>query len=200
MNVYEAATKLIRDASILILPALAGLVACGGSSSPPAAQPDPVPPPDPIVQPEVRRSANGILRTTLEAVVATNSIVENDTGLQKEVETTTYEGRLIGPTLRVRAGDRLSIEVINSLPSNPDQARKGAFPHQPYTTNLHTHGLTVSPEGIGDNPFREMLPQSVNEFEVEIPDFHPAGTFWYHPHKHGSSRRFEWTQTAESRG
>jgi FtsP/CotA-like multicopper oxidase with cupredoxin domain len=186
MNVYEAATKLIRDASILILPALAGLVACGGSSSPPAAQPDPVPPPDPIVQPEVRRSANGILRTTLEAVVATNSIVENDTGLQKEVETTTYEGRLIGPTLRVRAGDRLSIEVINSLPSNPDQARKGAFPHQPYTTNLHTHGLTVSPEGIGDNPFREMLPQSVNEFEVEIPDFHPAGTFWYHPHKHGS--------------
>jgi len=138
------------------------------------------------LQPEVRQSANGVLSTTLEVLVATNTVLDVDSGLQKEIETTTYEGRLIGPTLRVSPGDRLEINMVNSLPPNPDQMRKGAFPHEPYTTNLHTHGLTVSPQGIGDNPFRHMLPQTSNAFKVVIPDFHPAGTFWYHPHKHGT--------------
>ena len=142
--------------------------------------------PEHVAQPEIRQSANGVLSTTLEAVLATNSVLDADTGLETVVETPTYEGRLTGPTLRVKPGDRLEIEVINSFPSNPEQSRRGAFPHEPYTTNLHTHGLTVSPQGIGDNPFRDMLPETSNAFEVEIPEFHRAGTFWYHPHKHGS--------------
>jgi FtsP/CotA-like multicopper oxidase with cupredoxin domain len=142
--------------------------------------------PDPSLQPEVRQSVNGVLSTTLEVLIATNTVLDVDSGLQKEIETTTYEGRLIGPTLRVSPGDRLKINIVNSLPPNPDQTRKGAFPHEPYTTNLHTHGLTVSSQGMGDNPFRQMLPQTSSLFEVVIPDFHPAGTFWYHPHKHGS--------------
>jgi FtsP/CotA-like multicopper oxidase with cupredoxin domain len=156
----------------------ATLTACGSG--------EPGESPDPALQPEVRQSANGALSTTLEIQLATNTVLDVDSGLQKDIETATYEGRLIGPTLRVRPGDRLEIDIVNNLPPNPDQMRKGAFPHEPYTTNLHTHGLTVSPQGIGDNPFRHMLPQTSNAFEVVIPDFHPAGTFWYHPHKHGS--------------
>ncbi len=143
-------------------------------------------PPEHIVQPEVRQSASGVLSTTLEVILATNTVLDVDTGLVKLVETPTYEGRLTGPTLRVIPGDRLQINVVNNFPSNPGQSRRGAFPHEPYTTNLHTHGLTVTPQGIGDNPFRHMMPQTTNAFEVEIPDFHRAGTFWYHPHKHGS--------------
>ena len=171
-----------RGTAVVVL--LASVAACGNNErSEPSEFSEP---PEPVVQPEVRQSANGVLSTTLEAALATNSILDVDTGLDKVVETPTYEGRLIGPTLRVKPGDRLEIDVINSFPSNPEQSRAGAFPHEPYTTNLHTHGLTVSPQGIGDNPFRQMLPQTSNAFEVEIPEFHRPGTFWYHPHKHGS--------------
>ena len=28
---------------------------------------------------------------------------------------------------------------------------------------------------------------SVQQYEVHIPEDHPAGTFWYHAHKHGST-------------
>lgn len=62
----------------------------------------------------------------------------------------------------------------------------GPFPHDPYTTNLHTHGLTVSPNGIADNVFREMEPGSISQVRIDIPPDHPSGTFWYHPHSHGS--------------
>jgi len=63
----------------------------------------------------------------------------------------------------------------------------GAFPHDPFTTNIHTHGLTVIPGGISDNVFRKMEPGgTVNPVEIEIPSDHQTGTFWYHPHKHGS--------------
>ncbi len=170
--------RAIRTSGRSVALLLTAVAACGGSERSELEEF--------VFQPEVRQSANGVLSTTLEVTISTNSVVDVDTGLQKVIETPTYEGRLIGPTLRVKPGDRLAIEVVNNLPPNPEQSRQGAFPHEPYTTNLHTHGLTVSPQGIGDNPFRHMLPQSSNAFEVEIPDFHSAGTFWYHPHKHGS--------------
>jgi len=168
----------VRPGNISVILLLSVVAACDGSDRDELA--------DDILQPEVRQSANGILDTTLEAVVATNTLLDADTGAQISIETHTYEGSLIGPTLRVVPGDRLHIELINSMPVNPDQLRKGAFPHDPYTTNLHTHGMTVSQSGIGDNPFRSMPPQTTNEFEVEIPDFHRPGTYWYHPHKHGT--------------
>lgn len=139
-----------------------------------------------IVQPEIRQSENGLLSTRLEAGLALNPVVDASSGLRRDIETPTYEGRLLGPTLRLRPGDRLELELVNNLPPNPAQARQGAFPHEPYTTNIHTHGLTVSPQGNGDNAFRQMLPQTSNPFAVDIPAFHAPGTSWYHPHKHGS--------------
>jgi len=80
----------------------------------------------------------------------------------------------------------LSILLINNLPANPKIQRKSFFPHDPYTLNLHTHGLEVSPLGISDNIFREMKPGTAHQVTVDIPDDHPTGTFWYRPHKHGS--------------
>ena len=62
----------------------------------------------------------------------------------------------------------------------------GGFPHDPSTTNLHTHGLTVSPQGMGIIVLREMEPGTMNPVQIKIPDDHQTGTFWYHPHKHGS--------------
>ncbi len=116
--------------------------------------------------------------------------VAQDGGPQ-EVEMITYNGRLVGPTIRVRRGDKLKINVINELPAtgappvtvDPKQEDE---PHELYTTNLHTHGLHVSPSGNSDNVFREIPPGSSFQYTYSIPPDHPSGTFWYHPHKHGS--------------
>lgn len=48
-------------------------------------------------------------------------------------------------------------------------------------------GLHVSPEGMSDDVFREVGPGETAEYTYIIPSDHPVGTFWYHPHVHGSS-------------
>jgi len=113
-------------------------------------------------------------------------VVDEASGATRQISTPTFEGTIPGPTLSVEPGDKLSISLVNALPANPNGQRNGAFPHDPYALNLHTHGLRVSPLGISDNIFREMEPGTANQIEVDIPKNHPTGTFWYHPHKHGS--------------
>jgi FtsP/CotA-like multicopper oxidase with cupredoxin domain len=137
-------------------------------------------------QPEVRRSRHGVLRTTLRASIADNQMVDQFTNETRIVHTPTFEGTIPAPTLSVKPGDTLSINLNNDLPSNPTGQRDMFFPHDPYTINLHTHGLEVSPLGISDNIFRIMEPGTSNRMEVRIPRDHPSGTYWYHTHKHGS--------------
>lgn len=144
---------------------------------------------DGFPQPEVRRSQNGILKTIIETLLAVNTVENIDTGEMDTVETPTYEGGLIGPTLRVKPGDTIEFDLINNLPQNPEDTRtgtSGAFPHKRFTTNFHTHGLTVSPRGNSDNVLRRMEPGTTNAVKIEIPEDHACGTFWYHPHKHGA--------------
>ena len=82
-----------------------------------------------------------------------------------------YNGLSPGPTLRVRPGDELAVRLSNHL-------------DQP--TNLHTHGLRVSPQGNGDNAFVRVDPGASFDYLYRIPADHPAGTHWYHPHHHGT--------------
>jgi FtsP/CotA-like multicopper oxidase with cupredoxin domain len=139
-------------------------------------------------QPEVRRSHNGVLRTTLHACISTNEMLDENAQPPETVEfhPPTFEGTIPGSTLEVKPGDSLSILLVNDLPANPTNERLDAFPHDENTLNLHTHGLTVSPLGISDNIFREMKPGTANQIEIDIPKDHPSGTYWYHVHKHGS--------------
>src|SRR5207253_1275183 len=44
----------------------------------------------------------------------------------------------------------------------------------------------VSPSGNSDNVFAEVPPGASRLYTYTVPMDHPAGTFWYHPHKHGS--------------
>jgi len=138
-------------------------------------------------QPQVHQSSSGVLSLTLQATIARNLVRGPTTGKTRLIETPTYNGTIPGPTLRAKPGDSLEILLINDFPSNPLGQRMGGFPHDPYSTNLHTHGLTVSPQGISDNVLRLMEPGTTNRVRVEIPPDHPSGTFWYHPHKHGST-------------
>ncbi len=112
-----------------------------------------------------------------------------------------YEGAPFGPTLRMGQTGDFQVTVTNGLPLNPDQAQAHVVnvPSQFNTTNLHTHGLHVSPSGAGDNIYLSILPAGTNPSYADgvttfVGSFtysyaianHTPGTFWYHPHHHGS--------------
>ncbi len=57
-------------------------------------------------------------------------------------------------------------------------------------TNLHFHGLTVSPDAPQDDVLTMLaMPGQVLHYSVQIPRDHPPGLFWYHTHPHGESHR-----------
>jgi FtsP/CotA-like multicopper oxidase with cupredoxin domain len=111
----------------------------------------------------------------------------------------TYNGSVPGPTFRVRAGETLKVKMINDLPKNSDQFCVSADhanmnnPHCFNTTNLHVHGLHVSPKPPSDNVFIQIPPRAedpvkgIYDFCFQLPAFHKPGTHWYHAHKHGST-------------
>jgi len=114
-------------------------------------------------EPEVRSSANGFLSTTLRASTVP-TIVDGQAVLGA-----VYEGTFPGPTLRIRPGDFLRVELINDLAEE---------------TNLHVHGLHVSPQSPGDNVLLHIPPGQRFVYEYTLPSNHPAGTYFYHPHRH----------------
>lgn len=140
------------------------------------------PKPQELTQPEIVRSANGVFTETLRAKPAVVDI-----GAARPVTTFTYNGIIPGRTWEVSPGDVMSFQLINDLPDieshePPDMVR----PHEWTTTNVHVHGMHVSPEGNSDNIFLEIKPGEIFNFEIAVPDNHPGGLFFYHPHKHGA--------------
>jgi FtsP/CotA-like multicopper oxidase with cupredoxin domain len=79
------------------------------------------------------------------------------------------------PTIHVNPNDVLRIRLENQIdPLGPNA--------QP--TNLHTHGLEITPLGNADNILLDLPSGLTNTYEYKIPADHPEGTFWYHPHRH----------------
>ncbi len=119
----------------------------------------------PFVEPEILTSSDGLLEVTLRA--APTDIPWRDTTRYAY----TYNGSSPGPTLRLRPGDLLVVHLENGLDED---------------TNLHTHGLHVSPEGDADNIFATVPPGQSRTYRYDIPLEHRSGLFWYHPHAHGT--------------
>jgi FtsP/CotA-like multicopper oxidase with cupredoxin domain len=111
------------------------------------------------------------------------------------VELRSYGGCKSGPVINVRPGDALRVDIVNRLdvddPSCLENPPSGlSLPPGVScfnTTNLHTHGMHVSPAGNGDNVLLNITPQTQFPYEINVPADHPAGTFWYHAHRHGST-------------
>lgn len=185
-----------------------------GADAPPAKEPEPkrVPPPTaeqvkdyerrsrdmalasrvPFANPPEIHSGKGVLKTTLVATYGNNRIGKDRVYLRS------YNGLLVGPTLRVQPRDRLCVRLLNDLPAEPDARPAHDInvpPHGSNTTNLHTHGLHVSPEDNGDNPMLEVPPNGRQDYDIRLGAHpsgapvgaHPPGTHWYHPHKHGAA-------------
>lgn len=120
---------------------------------------------DAFVEPPVLHSQNGILKVTLTEQIGPAKV--GDTGV---VDAWTYNGAFAAPTLQVNPGDLLDITIVNQLPE---------------PTDLHTHGLHVSPLGNSDNVLLDIEPLNSNHYRIQIPSSHPQGLYWYHPHRHG---------------
>ena len=121
---------------------------------------------------KVLRSSDGVLRVQL--ATSPGTAIVNGSAVPGM---TTYNGEFPAPTLIVKPGDRMRIRLINNGST---------------ITNLHFHGMHVSPRGHQDNVFIEVEPGNVHEYDVKIPQDHPGGLFWYHPHHHTESGPQVW--------
>jgi FtsP/CotA-like multicopper oxidase with cupredoxin domain len=119
-----------------------------------------------------------------------------------------------GTRLALMQGDTLRFRLVNKLPPVADSRHalepdKGFLALNP--TNIHTHGMLVSPRyaskadpTYGDNIFvwtfnsangqptvsphlHSVVSMDATEYEIHIPKDHPSGLFWFHPHVHGIS-------------
>lgn len=112
------------------------------------------------------------------------------------VKLRSFNGQVPGPMLKARPGETMRIRIKNSLGHYDSAGWNGDHnvPHMLNTTNLHLHGLDIIPhlfEPLGtSNPLSRMIaiePGSHYDYSFKIPDNHPPGLYWYHPHHHGST-------------
>lgn len=133
-------------------------------------------------QPQVLTSRNGLLEVDLEASI--QEVMLNG----QRVSLRTYNGTFPAPSLYVKPGDELRIRHINNMPPEPPMPHHNInHPHGFNDINLHTHGWNTSPMGNEDNVLLVTRPGEVFENEHFLGADHPGGTYWYHPHKHGST-------------
>ncbi|MFE6962207.1 multicopper oxidase family protein [Streptomyces sp. NPDC057696] len=114
-----------------------------------------------LQDPPERISRNGVLKTTI--VVERRKVQVGD----RQLYATTYNGSYMPPTLRVRPGDRIDLTMANRVDEN---------------TNLHTHGLHVSPRAPADDTFIAIKYNKSYRYSYKMSINQPVGTYWYHSH------------------
>ncbi|MEK6742010.1 MAG: multicopper oxidase family protein [Nitrospirota bacterium] len=100
----------------------------------------------------------------------------------------TYNGAYPAPTIRVKQGDVLKVHFNNSLP----MMGKNILDHEREMTNLHTHGLHVSPSGNADNSMLMFMSGDTFDYEFDLMHQYPGTLNFYHPHHHGTVAEQYW--------
>jgi FtsP/CotA-like multicopper oxidase with cupredoxin domain len=121
---------------------------------------------DPFFEPPVLTSENGVLDATLRLETRDSEVGGTPVVLRA------YDGEFMPPTLSVQPGDTIRLRLENRIDD---------------ITNLHYHGMNVSPLGNSDNVFLHVVPGETFDYEVQVPESHPTGLFYYHPHVYGST-------------
>jgi suppressor of ftsI len=97
-----------------------------------------------------------------------------------------FEGHEVPPVIRAVPGGVIQVEYVNQMSKRSSEVCVDG----PCTnmTNLHFHGLHVSPNAPGDDVRSMMaMPGESLHYTVDIPaDQHP-GLYWYHTHPHCES-------------
>jgi FtsP/CotA-like multicopper oxidase with cupredoxin domain len=99
------------------------------------------------------------------------TIDEGTTDFGRGAPTRTYgvNGSYLGPTLRMRTGESVGIDVSNALSEQ---------------TTLHWHGMNV-PARMDGGPHQLVQPGETWSPHWQVRQ--PAGTLWYHAHPHGTT-------------
>src|SRR6266436_4585405 len=129
-----------------------------------------------LPEPPQVSAKNHVVTLTLRAV--------NDNGR----DIFAFNGGTDAPVIRASPGDTLKITYSNDLPAKSSETC--AVNPCMNMTNLHFHGLAVSPSAPQDDVLGMIaMPGQVLHYAVKIPPDHPPGLFWYHTHPHGESHR-----------
>ncbi|MFG2966329.1 multicopper oxidase family protein [Streptomyces sp. NPDC048288] len=143
--------------------------ASSASPSPASSGPTPVSPSPALTGPATADLRDPAEVTSVDGLLKTRIVVE-----RKKVDLAgrrlwalTYNGQYMPPTLRLRPGDRMDVEFENRLDQH---------------TNLHVHGMHVSPSGNSDNIFLSIAPGKTFHYAYRFPKNLAPGTYWYHPH------------------
>ncbi|MFJ6141755.1 multicopper oxidase family protein [Kitasatospora sp. NPDC092286] len=115
----------------------------------------------PLQDPPQLVSHDGVLKARI--TVSRRKVAVGDS----ELFALTYNGSYMPPTLRIRPGDRVELDMVNEWTED---------------TNLHVHGLHVSPESPSDDIFIEIKPGGTFHYSYRIPHDITPGTYWYHSH------------------
>ncbi len=147
----------------------------------------------PLQTPNIVSSVNGVLDYTLTAGMSTFDLGG------RTVRSQVYNGQFPGTTMVVNPGDTMNVLLRNRMKANylpygaSAQDPPPIFPGQPYAvfpqklgniTNLHVHGMHVSPVAPSDDVLLKIPPGQQYQYKYKLPADHPAGLFWYHPHGH----------------
>ncbi|MBI3476341.1 MAG: multicopper oxidase domain-containing protein [Acidobacteria bacterium] len=120
------------------------------------------------------------------------------------------------PTLRVSPGDELDLKILNRIQNDFGQTKPKTnaktnargrnktkmtmpIPESPDAncgdggdmtidaTNVHYHGMNISPKCHQDDVINTLIqPGSAGfQYKIPIPATQPPGLYWYHPHVHG---------------
>jgi blue copper oxidase len=148
---------------------LAGLAAapfalslsCSARSVAGPGRPLPIPP---LAESTV--GADGVRTFTLRAAAGTSEMIAGTSTV-----TWGYNGSILGPTLRARTGETVSVVFDNAL-SAP--------------TSVHWHGMHV-PARCDGGPHQTVAPGG--RWQPTWTVRQPAATLWYHPHPHGETEK-----------
>ena len=111
------------------------------------------------------RGDDGVVRYDLEVQAGETQFLADGPA----TATWGVNGSFLGPTLRLRRGDTVEMNVANELPE---------------ATTLHWHGMHL-PAAMDGGP-HQMVEAGGSWRPTWIVD-QPAATLWYHPHPHGET-------------
>mmetsp|Transcript_2016 Transcript_2016/g.3774 ORF Transcript_2016/g.3774 Transcript_2016/m.3774 type:complete len:749 (-) Transcript_2016:701-2947(-) len=121
-----------------------------------------------------------------------NELHSKETKDLRPLDVTTYDywSRLITP------GEKIKYQYYKNPAASPDlmEVDTPNVPKNFDATNLHLHGLDVQvhmfdPVGTHNPhaPHVKIQPGECYCYRFRLPNDHPDGLYWYHPHLHGSS-------------
>lgn len=107
-----------------------------------------------------------------------------------------------GPVLMAAPGDRINLNFRNRIrigDLNTEETQQATLvKNSTYgnsasdglggttSTNYHFHGSHTNPNGFGDNVVSRFTTGQKWRTEIDLPEDHGQGSYWYHPHYHPS--------------